>query len=115
MGAQKNRLIETVLLSTHNICFGCEIRKLNFRYALLTKVLNNSEALRHSLTYLNLYWFTLIFQQLQKVHEELPEQQGFSAGPLEDDCKSTHTYPLKHQSDPFFAGILRVKSSVALF
>ena len=22
MGAQKNRLIETVLLSTHNICFG---------------------------------------------------------------------------------------------
>ena len=25
MGAQKNRLIETVLLSTHNICFGREI------------------------------------------------------------------------------------------
>ena len=22
LGAQKNRLIETVLLSTHNICFG---------------------------------------------------------------------------------------------
>ena len=39
MGAQKNRLNETVLLSTHNICFGREIRKLNFRYALLTKVL----------------------------------------------------------------------------
>ena len=39
LGAQKNRLIETVLLSTHNICFGCEIRKLNFCYALLTKVL----------------------------------------------------------------------------
>ena len=28
LGAQKNRLIETVLLSTHNICFGWEIRKL---------------------------------------------------------------------------------------
>ena len=28
-----------VLLSTHNIHFGWEIRKLNFRYALLTKVL----------------------------------------------------------------------------
>ena len=28
MGAQKNRLIETVLLSTHNTCFGREIRKL---------------------------------------------------------------------------------------
>ena len=37
MGAQKNRLIETVLLSTHNICFGWEIRTLFFRYTLLTK------------------------------------------------------------------------------
>ena len=37
MGAQKNRLIEMVLLSTHNICFGLEIRKLLFGYALLTK------------------------------------------------------------------------------
>ena len=27
-------LIETVLLSTHNICFGWEIRKLNFNCAL---------------------------------------------------------------------------------
>ena len=26
--ARKNNLIEMVLLSTHNICFGCEIRKL---------------------------------------------------------------------------------------
>ena len=39
LGAQKNPLIETVLLSTHNICFGREIRKLSFCYALLTKVL----------------------------------------------------------------------------
>ena len=30
MGAQKNRLIETVLLCTHNVCFGWEIRKLFF-------------------------------------------------------------------------------------
>ena len=37
MGAQKNRLIETVLLSTHNICFGWEMRILFFCYALLTK------------------------------------------------------------------------------
>ena len=37
MGAQKNRLVETVLLSTHNICFGWEIRKIFFCYALLTK------------------------------------------------------------------------------
>ena len=26
-GAQKNRLIETVILSIHSICFGWEIRK----------------------------------------------------------------------------------------
>ena len=32
MGAQKNHLIETVLLSTNNICFGGEIRKLFFWY-----------------------------------------------------------------------------------
>ena len=35
MGAQKNRLIEIVLLSTHNICFGSEIRKIIFKCALL--------------------------------------------------------------------------------
>ena len=46
LGAQKNRLIETVLLSTHNICFGREIRKLNFRYALLTKVLHDIQQKR---------------------------------------------------------------------
>ena len=34
---QKNHLIETALLSTHNICFGLEIRKLFFCYARLTK------------------------------------------------------------------------------
>ena len=37
MGAQKNRLIMTVLLSTHNMCFGWEIRKLIFWYTLWTK------------------------------------------------------------------------------
>ena len=36
LGAQKNPLIETVLLNTHNVCLGWEIRKLVFRYALLT-------------------------------------------------------------------------------
>ena len=35
MGAQKSPLNETVLLSTHNICFGWEIRKFIF-YTLLT-------------------------------------------------------------------------------
>ena len=36
VGTQKDRLIETVLLSTHNIYFRWEIRKLFFWYALLT-------------------------------------------------------------------------------
>ena len=35
LGAQKNRLIETVLLSTHDICLGWEIRKLIFCYTVL--------------------------------------------------------------------------------
>ena len=37
LGAEKNHLIEIVLLNIHNICFGREIRKSNFRNALLTK------------------------------------------------------------------------------
>ena len=36
MGAQKNCLIETVLSSTHNICFGWGIRKIIFNYTLLS-------------------------------------------------------------------------------
>ena len=37
-GAQKNRLIETrqFFFSTHNMCFGLEIRKIFFIYALLS-------------------------------------------------------------------------------
>ena len=33
--AQKNRLIETALLSTHNICFDSEIRKIDFEFPSL--------------------------------------------------------------------------------
>ena len=36
MGDQKNHLSEMVLLSTHNICFGGEIRELIFKYGLLS-------------------------------------------------------------------------------
>ena len=42
VGAQKNRLIETVLLSTHNICFGSEIKKIVFQYALLSGELSKA-------------------------------------------------------------------------
>ena len=38
-----NICFEKVLLSTHNICFGREIRKLNFWYALLTKGLKHAK------------------------------------------------------------------------
>ena len=34
LGAQKNRLIET-FLSTHNICFGREIREIILNYTLI--------------------------------------------------------------------------------
>ena len=37
LGAQKNRLIERDLLSTHNLCFGWEIRKLFSCFTRLTK------------------------------------------------------------------------------
>ena len=36
LGAQKNRLIETVLLSIHNVCFRWEIEEICFQYALLS-------------------------------------------------------------------------------
>ena len=45
LGVQKDCLIETVILSTHNndiMCFGSEIRKVFFCYTFLTKVLNDS-------------------------------------------------------------------------
>ena len=36
LSAQKNRLAKTVLLSTHNIFFGLEIRKFMYNYAFLS-------------------------------------------------------------------------------
>ena len=38
MGAQKNCLNETILLSTHNILFGKETRKFILNYELLSRV-----------------------------------------------------------------------------
>ena len=40
-----NGLVEAVLLSAHNICFGREIRKIFFCYALLNKVLGSGQNL----------------------------------------------------------------------
>ena len=38
LGAQKNCLNETVLLSTKNTCFGLEIRKIFFNYVFKSRV-----------------------------------------------------------------------------
>ena len=35
LGTQKNRLIERVLLSIHNVCFGCERRQFILRHSYL--------------------------------------------------------------------------------
>ena len=37
LGAHKNHLIETFLLSTHSICFDQEMRKMIFNYVLLSR------------------------------------------------------------------------------
>ena len=60
LGAQKNSLIETVLLSTHNICFGSEIRKSFFCYTLLTKVLGSYSFLYHWTFLVNMFNYSLI-------------------------------------------------------
>ena len=54
-GAQKNRLIETVLLSTHNICLGCQIRKIIFDFALLSRGLADTKDLQKSLIDLSIH------------------------------------------------------------
>ena len=41
LGTQKNRLIEMLLLSSHNICFGGEVRKSILDYALLSEGLTS--------------------------------------------------------------------------
>ena len=49
---------KTVLLSTHNICFGQEIRKLFFCYALITKSLIQYEPKSYTLFHV----YTSLFQ-----------------------------------------------------
>ena len=68
LGALKNRLIETTILSTLNICFGWEIRKIIFSYTLLSFVVlieltaTTLYILFYPISGLMLY----IFQQIQQ-------------------------------------------------
>ena len=52
LGAQKKRLIETVLLSTNNICFGLETKKIIFSYTLLSGGLDQDQLASDS------HWFS---------------------------------------------------------
>ena len=45
LGAQKNRLNETVLLSTQNTCFGREIRIISFYHTLLSTSIDTDNTL----------------------------------------------------------------------
>ena len=56
LGAQTNRHIETVLLSTHYICFGWEIKKIVFQYTLLSEGLFICEFLSNVLTFNHFNW-----------------------------------------------------------
>ena len=46
LGAEKNHLTEMVLLSTHNACFTCVIRKIIFIYVFLSGYLEHGLILR---------------------------------------------------------------------
>ena len=85
MGAQKNRLIETVLLSTHNICFGWEIKKIIFQYALLSGGLN----------YGYLFSFVAGIGSIRNIHHHLFLTKRFRREFL---SKSQHIMPWSKQN-----------------
>ena len=65
MGAQKNSLIETVLLSTHNICFGGKVRKLFFLLlTLFLSTLTICFGLEIRKLIFKLAWFRQMFRKL---------------------------------------------------
>lgn len=46
----------------------------------------------------------ILAKQLQRVHEELPQQHGFSAGPLEDDLLHWEASILGPEDSPYQGG-----------
>ena len=69
-----------VLLSTHNLCFGWEIRKV-FCYALLTKVLTNLDCL-YPQTYKWVKVFRIIAEliEIQRQKAEFCKFENFWGG-----------------------------------
>ena len=81
MGAQKNRLNEMVLLSTHNICLLSQVRKYSQFYAIffflfrsmpeavMNKLLQKLACAPHEAVYSHNYLICCIFTGLQiRVH-----------------------------------------------
>ena len=66
LGAQKNRLIETVLLSTYNINFGLEIRDENSQSFSIRKICR-----------LTSKWRKAIFKSLISRHEKVQDWSRF--------------------------------------
>ena len=64
VSAQKNRLNETVLLSTHNIYFAWEIRKLLRKYYLLSGALHSYTWITTDKACLNADYFNYFYSLL---------------------------------------------------
>ena len=86
LGAQKNRLIETVLWSTHNICFGWEIRKSIFWYALLIKGLTKP-IIYSSINSSGMSFAAFSKKSFQEYHLSV-KQTGSRSGPT--TCRPDH-------------------------
>ena len=90
MGAQKNRLIETVLLSTHNICFDWGIAKIIFKYTLLSGGLHHRFIeVKYFLNFIDWSFRVIFFRAEIKT---LPNISKFKAQFHRDDIPTNTPY-----------------------
>ena len=61
VGTHSKRLAEALLMSTHNICFCGEIRKILCGYLLLTVAMNSNRFLGASLSIFFSFWMSMIW------------------------------------------------------